>query len=150
MKPAPPFAFGLLERPTAMHRRNKRFIVMGLLWGLAGGVLALAHLAHPGLVPGNVPRAHGHLMLLGLILMIIYGVGLHVIPRFGGYPLRSEKLAELQFWLANLGLPLMVAGWLGTGDVLVVIGGLLSISAMVLFALNMVFSVRLRSPLDAR
>jgi heme/copper-type cytochrome/quinol oxidase subunit 1 len=133
-----------------MHRRNKLFVVMGLLWGLAGGLLALVHLAHPGLVPGNVPRAHGHLMLLGLTLMTIYGVGLHVIPRFGGYPLRSEKLASLQFWLANLGLPVMVAGWLGTLDALVAIGGFMSVAAMALFALNMVFSVRLRSPLDAR
>ncbi|GIX28296.1 MAG: hypothetical protein KatS3mg123_2177 [Burkholderiales bacterium] len=133
-----------------MHRRNKLFVVMGLLWGLAGGLLALVHLAHPGLVPGNVPRAHGHLMLLGLTLMTIYGVGLHVIPRFGGYPLRSEKLASLQFWLANLGLPVMVAGWLGTVDALVAIGGLMSVAAMALFAVNMVFSVRLRSPLDAR
>lgn len=133
-----------------MHRRNKRFVVMGLLWGLAGGLLALVHLTHPGLVPGNVPRAHGHLMLLGLTLMTIYGVGLHVIPRFGGYPLRSEKLASLQFWLANGGLPVMVTGWLGTLDALVAIGGLLSVAAMVLFAVNMVFSVRLRSPLDAR
>lgn len=133
-----------------MHRRNKLFVVMGLLWGLAGGLLALVHLAHPGLVPGNVPRAHGHLMLLGLTLMTIYGVGLHVIPRFGGYPLRSEKLASLQFWLANLGLPVMVAGWLGTLDALVTIGGLMSVAAMALFAVNMVFSVRLRSPLDAR
>ncbi len=133
-----------------MHRRNKLFVVMGLLWGLAGGLLALVHLAHPGLVPGNVPRAHGHLMLLGLTLMTIYGVGLHVIPRFGGYPLRSEKLASLQFWLANLGLPVMVAGWLGTVDALVAIGGLMSVAAVSLFAVNMVFSVRLRSPLDAR
>lgn len=133
-----------------MHKRNRRFVAIGLLWGLAGALLALLHLLAPGLLPGNVPRAHGHIMLLGLVMMTVYGVGLHVIPRFGGYPLRSERIANAQFWLANAGLPLMAAGFLALADWLVALGGALSAAAMVLFAWNMVFSVRLSGPLDAR
>lgn len=133
-----------------MHKRNRRFVALGLIYGLLGGALALAHLLAPGAIPGNVPRAHGHLMLLGLVMMTIYGVGLHVIPRFGGYPLRSERIAGAQFWLANAGLPLMVAGFLALAEWLVALGAALSVAAMALFAWNMVFSVRLSGPLDAR
>jgi len=131
-----------------VHRRNRLFVAIALAYGLAGGLLALAHLAAPGLVPGNVPKAHAHMMLLGFVLMTIYGVGLHVIPRFGGYPLRSERIATWQFWLANAGLPLMVAGWLAWVDWLVTLGGAATVAAMALFAANMAATVRHKSPLE--
>jgi cbb3-type cytochrome oxidase subunit 1 len=133
-----------------MHKRNRLYVTIGLLYGLAGGLLMLVQLADPTLLPGQVIRAHGHMMLLGFVLMTIYGVGLHVIPRFGGYPLRSERLASVQFWFANTGLPLMVAGWLLFLDWLVTLGGALTVAAMALFGINMILTVRLRSPLDAR
>lgn len=71
----------------------------------------IVRLIDPTRVSGNVVRAHGHMMLLGFVLMTIYGVGLHVLPRLGGYPLRSERIATIQFWFANAGLPLMLTGW---------------------------------------
>jgi hypothetical protein len=133
-----------------MHRRNKLFVTIGLAYGLLGGLLALVRLADPALLPGNLPRIHAHVMLLGFVLMTIYGVGLHVIPRFGGYPLRSERIATVQFWLANAGLPLMIAGWVVYADRLVMLGGVLTVAAMALFGVNMMLTVRLRSPLDSR
>jgi len=133
-----------------MHKRNRLYVTIGLLYGLAGGLLMLIRLADPSLVPGRSIQVHAHMMLLGFVLMTIYGVGLHVIPRFGGYPLRSERLATLQFWLANFGLPLMIAGWFLPAERLVMAGGLLTVAAMALFGVNMVLTVRLRSPLDAR
>jgi len=132
-----------------MHPRNRLFVALALVYGLAGGLLALAHLAAPQLVPGDVTRAHAHLMLLGLVLMTIYGIGLHVLPRFGGYRLRSERLAWAQFWLANAGLPLMVAGWLAPLPRLVALGGALSVAAMLAFGVNVVFTVRLAPPAEA-
>jgi len=132
-----------------MHPRNRLFVALALVYGLAGGLLALAHLAAPQLVPGDVTRAHAHLMLLGLVLMTIYGIGLHVLPRFGGYRLRSERLAWAQFWLANAGLPLMVAGWLALLPRLVALGGALSVAAMLAFGVNVVFTVRLAPPAEA-
>ena len=42
--------------------------------------------------------------------MMIYGVGLHVLPRFSGFPLYSERVATWQFYVANAGLWLMVLG----------------------------------------
>ena len=131
-----------------MHRRNRLFIAIALLYGLVGGLVALTHLLFPGLIPGNVPRIHAHMMLLGFVLMTIYGIGLHVVPRFGGYPLRSERLADAQFWLANAGLPLMIAGWLAWSNALVAAGGIASVAAIVLFAFNIIASVRLKGPLD--
>jgi heme/copper-type cytochrome/quinol oxidase subunit 1 len=133
-----------------MHRRNRLYVTIGLIYGLLGGLLMLVRLADPQLVSGNVLRIHGHMMLLGFVLMTIYGVGLHVIPRFGGYPLRSERVANVQFWLANLGLPLMVAGWLAYADWLVAAGGALTVLAMTLFGINMLLTVRWRSPLDSK
>ena len=129
-----------------MHPRNRLFVTLGLIYGLLGGVLALVRLADPALLPGDVARAHAHLMLLGLVLMNIYGIGLHVLPRFAGYALRSEHLAWAQFWLANAGLPLMVAGWLALVPSLVLIGGAASAAAMLAFGVNIVFTVRLAPP----
>lgn len=133
-----------------MHRRNRLYVTIGLIYGLLGGLMMIVRLVDPALVPGNAMPAHGHMMLLGFVLMTIYGVGLHVLPRFGGYPLRSERVATLQFWLANAGLPLMIAGWLVYANWLVALGGTLTVAAMALFGVNMILTVRLRSPLDAK
>ena len=133
-----------------MHKRNRLYVTIGLIYGLVGGLLALVRLIEPAWVPGNVPRIHGHIMLLGFVLMTIYGVGLHVLPRFGGYPLRSERIASVQFWLANAGLPVMIAGWLTYNNAIVAAGGVLTVGAMALFGINMILTVRLRSPLDSK
>lgn len=133
-----------------MHRRNRLYVTIGLIYGLLGGLMMIARLIDPALIPGNVAHAHAHMMLLGFVLMTIYGVGLHVLPRFGGYPLRSERVATIQFWLANAGLPLMIAGWLAYVNWLVALGGALTVTAMALFGINMILTVRLRSPLDAK
>lgn len=131
-----------------MHRRNRLFVAIGLLYGLAGGLVALAHLAFPGALPGDPAKVHAHLMLAGFVLMTIYGIGLHVMPRFAGRPLRSERAADVQFWLANAGLPLMVAGWLAPAQWLAAAGGALAAAAMALFAGNMLLTLRLKGPLD--
>jgi hypothetical protein len=133
-----------------MHRRNRLYVTIGLAYGLAGGLLVIVHLVDPTLLPANVPLLHAHMMLLGFVLMTIYGVGLHVLPRFGGYPLRSERIASAQFWLANAGLPLMLAGWLLYANWVVAVGGALSVAAMALFGINMILTVRLRSPLEGK
>lgn len=130
-----------------MHPRNRLFVTLGLLYGLLGGLLALVRLAAPAWLPGDAARAHAHLMLLGLLLMNIYGIGLHTLPRFAGRALKWDKLAAWQLWLANAGLPLMVIGWLASLGWLVTLGGALSWAAMALFAANIIATVGLRSPL---
>ena len=125
-----------------MHKRNRLFVAIALLYGLLGGLIGILRLFDPSLIPGNVPRLHGHIMLLGFVLMMVYGIALHVLPRFGGFPLYSETMADWQLYLANAGLPLMVAGWLTWRDMLVMTGGVLSYGAILLFGLNMVLTVR--------
>ncbi len=127
-----------------MHKRNRLFVSMALVYGLLGGAIAILRLIDPALIPGNVPRLHGHIMLLGLALMMIYGIALHVLPRFGGFPLYSERMADWQLYAANVGLPLMMAGWLTFIDTLVIAGGVLSYAAIILFGLNMILTVRQR------
>uniref|UniRef100_E6QVI1 Cytochrome C and Quinol oxidase polypeptide I n=1 Tax=mine drainage metagenome TaxID=410659 RepID=E6QVI1_9ZZZZ len=125
-----------------MHKRNRWFVTIGLIYGLVGGAVALTFLSAPTLIPGNVPRIHGHIMLLGFILMFIYGIALHVLPRFSGQTLYSERMANWQLYLANAGLPLMIAGWLLWENWLVLIGGALSYVGIVLFSINIVMTVR--------
>jgi cbb3-type cytochrome oxidase subunit 1 len=88
-------------------------------------------------------------MLLGFVGMMIYGVGLHVLPRFSGRSLFSERLGHVQFLLANLGLLVMVAGWLALHEPTVTTGGLMAWAAMALFALNIALTVRHYGPRGA-
>ena len=128
-----------------MHKRNRLFVSIALIYALLGGAIAILRLLDPTLIPGNAPRLHGHIMLLGFILMMIYGIALHVLPRFSGFSLYSERMADWQLYLANAGLPLMMAGWLTFSDDLVTAGGVLSYAAILLFGGNMIMTVRTKS-----
>lgn len=125
-----------------MLPRNRWFIAAALVYALLGGLVGLAWLADPGLLPGLALRAHAHLMLVGFLGMMIFGVGLHVLPRFTGHALFSERLADLQFWIANIGLVAMVSGWLAGGQAVAAAGGALLWLGFALFALNVVLTVR--------
>jgi len=89
----------------------RAFVRSSLVW-LGVGVLLGGSMAF---FPGGhlVYRpAHAHANLLGFVSMMIFGVAYHVMPRFAGRPLASRRLPAVHVWLANLGLALMVAGWL--------------------------------------
>lgn len=129
-----------------MHKSNRLFVSIALAYGLLGGLIALVRLLSPNIIPGNVPRLHGHIMLLGFILMMVYGIALHVLPRFSGRPLHSQRMVNWQLYLANAGLPLMVAGWLTWTWWPVFVGGALSYAAIVLFGINIMLTVRTRGP----
>ena len=126
----------------AMLPRNRLFIAMALAYALLGGLLGLAWLADPAVFSPLALRAHAHLMLVGFVGMMIFGVGLHVLPRFTGHNLFSERLADAQFWLANGGLLAMVAGWLLSVPFLVYVGGPTLWLALAMFALNVTATVR--------
>jgi cbb3-type cytochrome oxidase subunit 1 len=125
-----------------MLPRNRWFIAMGLVYALSGGLVGLVWLVDPGVLPGLALRAHAHLMLVGFIGMMVFGVGLHVLPRFTGHDLFSERMADIQFWLANIGLIAMVSGWLANGRAAATIGGALLWMGLMLFAVNVVLTVR--------
>ena len=129
-----------------MHKRNRLFITLSLIYGLLGGLIGITLLLDPSALPGDVALLHGHIMMLGFIAMMIYGVGLHVLPRFSGRPLYSERLADWQLYIANLGLWIMAAGWMTLRELLLVAGGALSWLGIALFTVNILFTVRHYGP----
>ena len=87
----------------------KAFIKASVTWLALGVTLGLAIAIHPLWVIYR--PAHLHMVLLGFVAMMIYGVAYHVIPRFVGFPLHSPRAAGLHWWMSNVGLLLMVAGF---------------------------------------
>ena len=88
----------------------RRFIKSSLIWLAVGVTLGLLMVLWPRAIVYRA--AHMHANLLGFVSMMIFGVAYHVLPRFTGHPLHSPKLAALHVWLANVGLVLMVTGWI--------------------------------------
>ena len=89
---------------------------------------------------------HTHLNLLGWMSMMIFGVAYHILPRFSGVPLWSDRLAMVQLWLANIGLIGMGVGWtlLGMGSSFVVLHvfALVEGVAIIIFAVNMLKTIK--------
>ena len=125
-----------------MLPRNRWFVAAALVYALAGGLIGLAWLAYPELLTGQALRAHAHLMPVGFVAMTTFGVALHMLPRFTGRALFSERLADAQFVLVNTGLAGMVYGWLAGEPVAIVAGGGLLWVGFVFFAVNVVATVR--------
>lgn len=118
----------------------RSFIRSSLLW-LGGGVLLGVWMAVSPQAIMYRP-AHVHANLLGFVSMMIFGVAYHVIPRFTGSPLRSRRTAMVHVWLANIGLAILVGGWLmrpslgQVGTAAVMTGGIVSAAGAFLFIGN--------------
>jgi cytochrome c oxidase cbb3-type subunit 1 len=80
-----------------MDRFVKGFIVMSIVYLGVAAVLGIVMLGNQ-----NVMAMHGW------VSMMIYGVGYHILPRFMGRPLFSNKIGEAQFFLANISLVTML------------------------------------------
>ena len=113
------------------------FLKASLAWLALGVTLGVAMSAHP--VWTVYKAAHMHMMLLGFVTMMIYGVAYHVVPRFAGHPLPDRRMAVAHWWLANAGLLLMVCGFVERttrampGTVILSLGGALSAIAALIF-----------------
>lgn len=128
----------------------KAFIKSSLSWLAAGATLGVTMALHPVWVVYR--PAHLHMNLLGFVTMMIAGVGYHVFPRFVGQPLHSARLAVTHLVLANLGLALMVAGFVirpsipGLGTLVLGAGGTASAAAIYLFVYNVWRTLNKASP----
>ena len=118
----------------------RQFIKSSLFW-LAGGVsLGIAMAIHPEWVIYR--PAHMHMNLLGFVTMMIFGVGYHLLPRLGGSPLRWKWLPVFHLWAGNIGLALMVTGFMlrpsipGTGQAALAVGGTLAAAGALSFVVN--------------
>ena len=85
-----------------MSKTTLGFISAGITYLVIGVTLGVLFFIIPATRALNI--VHAHLNLVGFVTFFIFGVAYHILPRFRGRPLYSEKLAWWQFWLANIGL----------------------------------------------
>ncbi len=128
-----------------MDRITKAFIITSLAYLLAGALLGSLVLLEIG--DNYLMRfAHLHLMLLGFMAMMIYGVGYFILPRFNGTTIRWGWMVNLHFWVANLGLLGLCFAALEFRPYF----GLLSLLGVALFVLNMAVTLLGAPSLDQR
>jgi hypothetical protein len=115
------------------------------------GMLIGAAMMHFG--NDNFQFLHSHALLVGAGLFAAYGAGLRWIASgsdAGPLPGVTPAAANVQFWLANIGLPGMLAGSVlpvGLGlDRVGVLFGILEAVAAVQFALLLSRALRKTSP----
>jgi cbb3-type cytochrome oxidase subunit 1 len=117
------------------------FIRAALIYLGVGVLLGLLMALQPAWMLYLRPT-HAHINLLGFMAMFVYGVAYHVIPRFRGKQLYSNKLARYHLILANVGLVGMAVAFplrFGFGDLgtatLALFGGV-EIVAVAFFIVN--------------
>src|SRR3972149_6487064 len=100
------------EGRGTMNTTTIRFLKAGMAYLLLGGFLGVLlslpvtrdalYASHPGARWG---LAHAHIVLAGFVMMVIFGIAYHILPRFAGKPLHSEGWAAAHFWLAAPAAP---------------------------------------------
>lgn len=121
-----------------MDRFVKAFIKASVVWLTLGATLGAAM----ALVPAWIVYrpAHLHMLTLGFVAMMIFGIGYHVIPRIVGHPLVKRDLPLWHWWVSHVGLALMAAGFVlraegfGLSAPVLATGGALSALGAYMFA----------------
>ncbi|MEK6700236.1 MAG: hypothetical protein AABZ10_14490 [Nitrospirota bacterium] len=129
-----------------MDRFVKGFIVMSIAYLGISTVLGIIMLAQQNAL--GLKFVHSHLNMLGWVSMMIYGVGYHILPRFMGRPLYSNKIGEAQFYLSNISLVAMLVFYAlntyspsGTYRTLTVASGAVQAFTVFLFFYNMLMTL---------
>jgi cbb3-type cytochrome oxidase subunit 1 len=129
-----------------MDRFVKGFIVMSIVYLGLAAVLGIVMLGSQGVTA--LKFVHSHLNMLGWVSMMIYGVGYHILPRFMGRPLYSNKIGEAQFYLANISLLAMLLFYTlnaytpgGMYRTLTMLSGAVQAVAIFLFFYNMLMTL---------
>jgi cbb3-type cytochrome oxidase subunit 1 len=118
-----------------------RFLRAALAWLALGVTLGVCMAVHPAWIVYR--PAHLHMLLLGFVMMMIAGVAYHVLPRFAATALYSDRIAELHWIMANVGLALLASGFIvrmhnvPVGAWLLGIGGVLSAAGAYAMAWNL-------------
>lgn len=87
----------------------RAFLRASLAWLAVGVTVGVAMAAHPAWTVYRT--AHLHVLLIGFVTMMIFGVAYHVIPRFAGRPLYGRRAGGWHWWSSNVGLMLMAVGF---------------------------------------
>lgn len=129
-----------LATQDRLSRLCRRYIRVAFFYLALGLLLGTAMLLFGN---DNFLFVHAHMLLVGFVLFLIYGIGYKLIPTmFFGLP-RVVHIgwAEAQFWMANVGLAGMLVGAVmpvGLGlDRISVLFGLVEAAAGILFAVLM-------------
>jgi cytochrome c oxidase cbb3-type subunit 1 len=129
-----------------MDRFVKGFIVMSIVYLALAAVLGIFMLGSQSAM--QLKFVHSHLNMLGWVSMMIYGVGYHILPRFMGRPLYSNRLGEAQFYLANISLVAMLLFYTmtvyspdGVYRTLTMLSGVVQVAAIFLFFYNMLMTL---------
>src|SRR3990172_3704996 len=93
-----------------LSKLTRLFILSGLIYLCIGVTIGVLFTVFPDAI-GRLLAMHAHTNLLGWVSIIIFGVSYHVLPRFSGRPLYSERLAGLHFILSNTGLIGLIISW---------------------------------------
>jgi cytochrome c oxidase cbb3-type subunit 1 len=94
-----------------MDKYAKAFVKASLTYLGIGTVLGVLMVVWPD-IRFTVTRVHVHILLVGFMAMMIYGVGYHILPRFMGRPVYSARLGNAQVWLANVTLIGLSISWI--------------------------------------
>lgn len=115
----------------------RAFIKAAVTWLTIGVTLGVAMAAVPSWLIYR--PSHLHVLMLGFVAMMIFGVAYHVIPRFSGHALRGRRAAMWHWWIANAGLVLMATGFalrphgMAAATPMLVGGGLLAATGAYIF-----------------
>lgn len=129
-----------------MSPLTRKFVQASLLWFLAGTTLGIMLAIAPARnaifkLGGMPPTVHAHLQLIGFVVMMIFGVAYHILPRFHGRDLYSYGLGWAHFWLANLGLAGMSTFFLLGNLAVGAFFGVLLAAGFVIFVINLWWSM---------
>jgi cbb3-type cytochrome oxidase subunit 1 len=129
-----------------MDRYVKGFIVMSIVYLGVAAVLGIVMLGNQNIMA--LKFVHSHLNMLGWVSMMIYGVGYHILPRFMGRPVYSNKIGETQFYLGNISLIALLAFYtlnvFSPGDLyrtLTMLSGAVQALTIFLFFYNMLMTL---------
>ena len=100
-----------LLRRDWMDKYAKAFVKSSLIYFGIGVIMGVWMILFPD-VRFTLTRVHVHILLLGFMTMMIYGVGYHILPRFMGRPVYSHRLGNIQAWLANITLVGLSTSWI--------------------------------------
>ena len=132
-----------------MSQTTIRFLKVGMAYFLLGTLLGTL-LAVPVTrdLLYQAPRAqwrlaHTHLNLAGFVIMIIFGIAYHILPRFAGKPLRSEAWASAHFWIAASATAGMAIGFIvPAAAILLWAGSVAQFFGIVLGVVNLWLTIR--------
>lgn len=94
-----------------MSSEVRWFLRSAVIWLAMGLLLGMWMGAHPERT-AMLRAAHLHALLPGFVLLMIFGVGYHVFPRFSGRPVPWAPGPMIHLVLTNLGLTVVVSGFL--------------------------------------